>query len=126
VHCSRRNHAVAAIESGGGEGKTMRGGVTRPRFSLASPGKRMAVLIVIFDYSPAGASHYSMIRAIKKYPWAKLTDTSYAISTELTPQTVFTQLRSLMESACNLYVMTSRKPFAGFGPQSVNDWLQQN
>lgn len=86
----------------------------------------MAVLIVLFDYSPSGASHYPMIRAIKKYPWVKLTDTSYAISTDLTPEAVFTQLRSLMESAANLYVMTSRKPFAGYGPQSVNDWLQQN
>ena len=86
----------------------------------------MAVLIVIFDYSSTGASHDPMIRAIKKYPWTKLTNTGYAISTDLTPQTVFIQLRSLMESACNLYVMTSRKPFAGFGPQSVNDWLQQN
>lgn len=86
----------------------------------------MAVLIVVFDYSPSGASHYPMIRAIRKYPWVKLTDTSYAISTEFTPEAVSTQLRSLMESASNLYVMTSRKPFAGYGPQSVNDWLQQN
>lgn len=86
----------------------------------------MAVLIVVFDYSPSGASHYPMIRAIKKYPWVKLTDTSYAISTDFTPVAVFNQLRSLMESASNLYVLTSRKPFAGYGPQSVNDWLQQN
>lgn len=86
----------------------------------------MAVLIVLFDYSPTGASHYPMIRAIKKYPWAKLTETSYAISTDLAPHAVFNQLRSLMESTSNLYVLTHRKPFAGYGPQSVNDWLQQN
>jgi len=104
----------------------MRGGVTRPRFSLASAGMRMAVLIVVFDYSSTGASHYAMIRAIKKYPWAKLTESSYAISTDLAPEVVLAQLRSLMESASNLYVLTSRKPFAGFGPQSVNDWLQQH
>jgi hypothetical protein len=85
----------------------------------------MAVLIVLFDFSPTGASHYPMIRAIKSYPWAKLTDTSYAISTDLTPQVVFNQLRGLMESSCNLYVMSSRKPFAGYGPQSVNEWLQR-
>jgi len=86
----------------------------------------MAVLMIVFDYAPAGASHYSMIRAIKKYPWTKLTDTSYAISTDLAPHVVLSELRSLMESASNLYVMTFRKPFAGYGPQSVNDWLQQN
>lgn len=86
----------------------------------------MAVLLINFDFSSTGASHYPMIRAIKKYPWTKLTETSYAISTDLTPQAVFAQLRSLMESSCNLYVMTFRKPYAGYGPQSVNDWLQQN
>lgn len=86
----------------------------------------MAVLIVMFDYSPTGASHYPMIRAIKKYSWTKLTETSYAISTDLTPEAVFTQLRGLMESEANLYVITSRKPFAGYGTQSANDWLQQN
>ena len=85
----------------------------------------MAVLIVLFDFSPTGASHYAMIRAIKKYPWAKLTDTSYAISTDLPPQAVFNQLRGLMESTSNLYVMSSRKPFAGYGPESVNEWLQR-
>jgi hypothetical protein len=68
----------------------------------------MAVLIVLFDYSPTGASHYSMIRAIKKYPWVKLTETSYAVSTDLTPEAVFTQLRGLMESASNLYVTSVR------------------
>ena len=104
----------------------MRGGVTWPRFSLASPGGPMAVLVIVFDYGPAGTAHYSMIRAIKKYPWAKLTNTSYAIYTDHAPQVVFTQLQGLMEGASNLYVFTYRKPFAGYGPQSVNDWLQQN
>jgi hypothetical protein len=85
----------------------------------------MAVLIVIYDLSPTGASYYPLVSAIKKYPWARLTTASYAISTTLTPETVFAQLRPLVDSSSNLYVMTARKPFAGYGPQAVNDWLQQ-
>lgn len=85
----------------------------------------MAVLIVIYDLSPTGASYYPLVSAIKKYPWARLTTTSYAISTGLTPETVFAQLQPFVDSSSNLYVMTARKPFAGYGPQGVNDWLQQ-
>jgi hypothetical protein len=85
----------------------------------------MAVLIVIYDLSPTGASYYPLVSAIKKYPWARLTTSSYAISTSLTPETVFAQLRPLVDSASNLYVITARKPFAGYGPEAVNDWLQQ-
>ena len=84
--------------SSGTAGKTNARQGNLAAFFFGIPGKRMAVLIIIFDYSPTGASHYPMIRAIKNYPWAKLTNTSYAISTDLTPQAVFTQLRSLMES----------------------------
>ena len=85
----------------------------------------MAVLIVTYDLAPTGASYYLLVTAIKKYPWARLTTTSYAISTTLTPGTVLAQLRPLVESSSNLYVMTASKPFAGYGPQGVNDWLQQ-
>ncbi len=85
----------------------------------------MAVLILIYDLSPIGASYYNLVKAIKKYPWAKLSANSYAISTSLTPQTVFNQLRPLMDSSSNLYVITARKPFAGYGPEAVNEWLQQ-
>lgn len=85
----------------------------------------MAVLLIMVDLSPTGASYFPLVSAIKKYPWARLTNSSYAISTDLSPQTVFTQLRRLMDNSSNLYVMTARKPFAGFGPKEVNDWLQQ-
>ena len=85
----------------------------------------MAALIVIYDLSPTGASYYPLVSAIKKYPWARLSASSYAISTELAPQTVFAQLRPLVDSSCNLYVITARQPVAGYGPEAVNDWLQQ-
>lgn len=85
----------------------------------------MAVLIIVYDFSPGAMPHDDLVSAIQKYPWAKLSANSYAISTELTPQTVFKQLRPLIDSTCNLYVITARKPFAGYGPEAVNQWLQK-
>jgi hypothetical protein len=40
-------------------------------------------------------------------------------------QTVFDQLRPLLHSSCNFYIMTMRKPYAGYGPEEVNDWLEK-
>ena len=85
----------------------------------------MAVLIVVYDLSPDGISYYELVRAIKKFPWARLSTSSYAISTSLTPQTVFNQLRPLMDNSCNMYVITAHKPFTGYGPEAVNKWMQQ-
>jgi len=85
----------------------------------------MAILIIVYDLSPVVASYYDLVSAIKKFPWAKLSASSYAISTNLTPQTVFNQLRPLMDGSSNLYVITGHKPFTGYGPEAVNKWLQQ-
>jgi hypothetical protein len=84
----------------------------------------MAVLIIVYDLSVEATSHYDLVSAIKKFQWVKLSASSYAISTRLTPQTVFNQLRPLMDSSSNLYVITGHKPFAGYGPEAVNKWLQ--
>jgi len=85
----------------------------------------MAVLIIVYDLSPVGAPYSDLVIAIKKFPWARLSASSYAITTSLTPQTVFNQLRPLVDSASNLYVITGHKPFTGYGPEAVNKWLQQ-
>lgn len=85
----------------------------------------MAVLIIIYDLSPVGMSYYPLVTAIKKYPWAKLSTATYAISTDLAPETVLNQLLPLVDSSSNLYVVTARKPFAGYAPEAVNKWMQQ-
>jgi hypothetical protein len=38
---------------------------------------------------------------------------------------VFDQLRPLLDSSCNLYIATIRKPYAGYGPEEVNGWLEK-
>jgi hypothetical protein len=85
----------------------------------------MPVLMISYDLSPEGKSAYRLVKAIKTYPWAKLTTTSYAIYTDLPVQTIFNQLRPLIDGSCNLYIMTMRKPYAGYGPEEVNEWLEK-
>ena len=109
-------------KAGGGDKQTRQGNLTAFFFF---PRICMAILIIVYDLSPVAVSYYDLVSAIKKFPWAKLSASSYAISTNLTPQTVFNQLRPLMDGSSNLYVITGSKPFTGYGPEAVNKWLQQ-
>lgn len=85
----------------------------------------MPVLLISYDLGPEGSSAYRLVKGIKTYPWARMTTTSYAIYTELSVQTVFNQLRPLVDASRNLYIMTMRKPYAGYGPEEVNEWLEK-
>jgi hypothetical protein len=86
----------------------------------------MAALLVTYDLYQPGQNYPRLIKAIQAYPWARLSETSYAIATSATPQAVLESLRPYVSESTNLYVLTLRKPYAGFGPQAVNDWLEKN
>jgi hypothetical protein len=67
------------------------------------------------------------VGSIKEYPgWAKLSESSYAISTGATPEQVYNNLLKHLDSNDQLYVITLRKPYAGQGSKEVNDWLESN
>jgi hypothetical protein len=86
----------------------------------------MPVLLITYDLYRPGQNYPRLIKAIKEYPWARLSETSYAIATSATPQTVFEKLRPYVSDSTNLYVLMLAKTYAGFGPEAVNDWLEQH
>lgn len=83
----------------------------------------MPALLITYDTKNPWLDYGGLIRAIKKFEWIKLTDYSYAISTSKMPQEVFELLRQNLDDSANLYVLSLKKPFTGFGPPKVNDWL---
>jgi CRISPR/Cas system-associated endoribonuclease Cas2 len=84
----------------------------------------MAVLLVTYDLNSPGQKHAKLLEKIKQYSWAKLSESSYAIETDASPQQVFDTLRPITDQNDNLYVINLKRPYAGFGPQDVNDWLE--
>ncbi|EGR1364176.1 hypothetical protein EM77_001990 [Vibrio parahaemolyticus] len=86
----------------------------------------MAVLLVTYDLNSPGQNHSNLLKTIKEYPWAKLSESSYAIKTLETPSTIFNLLKQYIDKNDNLYVVTMKKPYSGYGPQEVNDWLESN
>ena len=84
----------------------------------------MAILIVAYDLNKE-VVRPKITAEIKKRSWAKLSESSYAIDTAESPETVYESLRPMLDDNDNLYVINLRRPYAGFGPQAVIDWLAE-
>lgn len=85
----------------------------------------MAVLLVTYDLNKE-IKRPKIVEAIKKYSWARLSESSYAIATTETPQTVYNKLTEFLDGDDQIYIINLRKPYWGFGPKDVNDWLDSN
>ncbi len=86
----------------------------------------MAVLLITYDLNRPGKDYPDLLKAIKEYTWAKLSESSYAISTSKSASDVFNQLKPFVDKNDNIYVINLKRPYAGFGPKEVNDWLEQH
>ena len=87
----------------------------------------MATYIVTYDLNRE-TTRPPIVDAIKNVGtrWARLSESSYAITSNATPGQVFNELKPMLDSNDNLYVITLKKPYSGFGPQKVNEWLENN
>lgn len=84
----------------------------------------MPTLIVTFDLNKE-VKRPNILKEIKKGGnWAKLSESSYAISTYETPQQVFARLKPYIDGNDNCYVVTLNAPYCGRGPEDVNKWLE--
>lgn len=89
-------------------------------------GETMAVLLITYDLQKPGQDYSELLSKIKSYTWVRLSESSYAIRTDSTPSTVFDYLKPYLDSNDNLYVITLKQPYAGYGPKEVNSWLNNN
>jgi hypothetical protein len=83
----------------------------------------MAVLLVTYDLKKPGGDYSGLLAKLKSYSWARLSESSYAIQTNDSPQSVVNALKPFIDPNDNLYVINLRKPYAGYGPKDLNDWL---
>lgn len=87
----------------------------------------MSTLIVTYDLNKETKRPPLLADLKKLYPsWARLSESSYAISTSSTPKQVFDSLKKHLDDNDNLYVITLTHPYWGHGSQDVNDWLANN
>lgn len=87
----------------------------------------MAVLLITYDLNRPGQNYTDLLDKIKSYgSWARLSESSYAVATQNTPQTVYSQLSPHLDNSDTLYIVTLKRPYSGQGPQDVNNWLEAN
>jgi hypothetical protein len=87
----------------------------------------MPTLLVTYDLNQE-ARRPNITKALKEaYPvWAMLSESSYAIVTNSTPQAVYNTLLPLLDANDTLYVITLKRPYSGQGDEEVNSWLERN
>lgn len=83
----------------------------------------MPLLLVAYDPNKPEQDHSDLLKRIEKYSNVRLTQSSYAIITDKTPEKVCGELNKYIDKNDNLYVITLKRPYDGYGPSLANDWL---
>jgi hypothetical protein len=83
----------------------------------------MSVLLVTYDLNKPGKDYTDVLKEIRKFSWAKLSESSYAVETDLSPQQLYNRLSPYLDATDTLYVIELHLPYHGQGPKEVNDWL---
>ena len=86
----------------------------------------MSVLLVTYDLNKPGQDYKDLLKLVKSYAHARLSESSYAIITDKSADTVFEELKKYIDKNDNLLVINLNKPFAGRQAQEVLDWLTKN
>ena len=85
----------------------------------------MAVLLVTYDLNKPGQDYDDFIATFKNYPWARLSESSYAIDTTKSPSTIYSELKPYIDKGDQVYIITLSKPLSYWGPKDVNAWLEE-
>ena len=87
----------------------------------------MSVLLITYDLNKPGQDCEKILEFIKSSSaWARLSETSYAIRTEETPEKVFHRLNPFLSESSRLFVIKLTFPYAGIKGTNVITWLDKN
>lgn len=82
----------------------------------------MAIYIVAYDLNKE-IKRPPIVAEVKKTPWARLSESSYAIKTAETVERVHARFRKHLDENDDFYVITLSRPWDGYGPKAVIQWL---
>lgn len=86
----------------------------------------MAVLLVTYDLNRPGQEYKDFYETLETFSPMKLSESSYAINTLLTPNDIYRKFKDLLDKNDFFYVIHLFKPIAGQGNEGVNSWLEAN
>lgn len=89
-------------------------------------GNAMTALLIAYDLNSPGHRQEQLLTLIKKeFPWAKLSESSYAVVTMRPPAPVFDLLKPLLGKSDQLLVIALSRRHRGVGSEPVVDWLDK-
>lgn len=85
----------------------------------------MAIRLITYDLKkePTKHDYKGFYDYIKKHPWARLSESSYAISTAASPTSVHHALTPHIDANDWVLVLTLTAPYEGQHSKEVIDWL---
>lgn len=87
----------------------------------------MSVLLITYDLNKPGPDCEKILEFIKSSSAsAKLSESSYAIQTDETPESIFKQLSPFLSENNKLFVVNLTRPYAGIKGSVVTTWLDKN
>jgi hypothetical protein len=85
----------------------------------------MPLLLVTFDSNKPGQDYSDLLNEIGSYSNVRLSESSYAIISDKTPDTVCEEMKKYIDTNDNLYIINLKRPYAGYGSELVTDWLKK-
>lgn len=87
----------------------------------------MATLLITYDLNHE-VRRPPIVKAIKGVSgsWARLSESSYAVQTTMSPGAVHQRLRPMLDEDDTIFIIPLSKPYAGRGAREVIDWLDEN
>ena len=84
----------------------------------------MAVRLIAYDLNKPRQNHAKVLKKIKTYNWAMLSESSYAVQTNEVPSTIVNKFEPLLDDDDSFLVLTLIQPYQGQADKGVVDWLQ--
>jgi hypothetical protein len=85
----------------------------------------MAIYLITYDLHEKTYEN-ELLAHIKTGPWARLTETSYAVIRDETPDAIINEIRRIAKDTITVYALSISSPWNGLGLREVNDWLSGN
>jgi CRISPR/Cas system-associated endoribonuclease Cas2 len=85
----------------------------------------MAVYVVAYDLNKETVRP-KIVAEVHKTAYARLSESSYAIATSESTGQVHARFKKHLDDNDDFFVITLRKPYDGYGPKAVIEWLNAN
>lgn len=86
----------------------------------------MAVLLITYDSNNTSQNCEKILEIIKSSSaWAKLSEYSYAVKTDETPQELYVKFTPFLSENTRFFIISLTRPFAGIKNTVVLEWLEK-